>query len=74
MTIAELKRQSLGRLKLSLSPERLQIAEETADEVLKPYVERDRKAKELKISMASYDFTSQSVLWLEREIRRRMAL
>lgn len=74
MTIAELKRQSLGRLKLSLSPERLQIAEETADEVLKPYVERDREAKELKISMASYDFTSQSVLWLEREIRRRMAL
>jgi len=40
------------------------------DEVLKPYIERDRKMEGTPV--APYEFGELGVLWLEREVKRRI--
>jgi hypothetical protein len=63
MTADELKQRVLARIK---SP----AAESVVDEVLRPYIERDRKMDGT--SVAPYDFDEHGVLWLEREVKRRI--
>ena len=67
----ELKKQAIGRLKLTFNPELFEIASGIADRVLEPYKARD-EAKNNEKTVRPYRFDAQSVLWLERKIRQEM--
>jgi len=73
MTRAELKKQALGRLRLSLRPADLARAGQIADEVLMPYLKRDETEHDGK-KVVAFNFGPHSVMWLERKIRERLKL
>lgn len=76
MNQQELRAQVLRRLKVgrTLTEGQQQAIAEAMTETLVPYTNRDEKGAKMEPPLQPYNFDGSGVLWLEREVRRRLKL
>jgi hypothetical protein len=74
VTGTELRAIVMGRLKTGRAGLDLERVGEEMDKILAPVANRDRKVQEQGGGVRPYFYDAQSVLWLERAVRRNMGI